>query len=78
MHSTITSKYQTTIPKKIREQLNLSVKDTLEWKIVKGEIIISPSSQSKFLSFRGKIRTDPGSISEDIQAARKHIAKSNL
>lgn len=35
MQSIITSKYQTTIPKAIRENLGLSVKDALEWKVEK-------------------------------------------
>ena len=33
MQSIITSKYQTTIPKAIREYIGLSVKDALEWKV---------------------------------------------
>jgi bifunctional DNA-binding transcriptional regulator/antitoxin component of YhaV-PrlF toxin-antitoxin module len=77
MHSTITSKFQTTIPKKIREQLKLSVKDLLEWKIINDQIVISASARSKFLSFRGRIKTGTGNISEDIQAARERIAESN-
>ena len=32
MKSKITSKYQTTIPRKIRDKLNLSVSDSVEWK----------------------------------------------
>ena len=36
MRSIITSKFQTTIPKAVRENLKLSVKDALEWKIVRG------------------------------------------
>jgi AbrB family looped-hinge helix DNA binding protein len=32
MQSVITSKYQTTIPKAIREKIGLSVKDALDWK----------------------------------------------
>ena len=36
MHSVVTSKYQTIIPKGIRSQLRLSVGDTLEWKIENG------------------------------------------
>jgi AbrB family looped-hinge helix DNA binding protein len=33
MQSVITSKYQTTIPKAVREKLGLSVKDALDWKV---------------------------------------------
>ena len=38
MQSLITSKYQTTIPKAIRENLGLAVKDALEWKLEKGKV----------------------------------------
>ena len=40
MQSLITSKYQTTIPKAIRENLGLSVKDALEWKLEKGKVTL--------------------------------------
>ncbi|MCI5132594.1 MAG: AbrB/MazE/SpoVT family DNA-binding domain-containing protein, partial [Candidatus Electrothrix sp. EH2] len=48
MQTVITSKFQTTIPKKIREKLLLSVKDTLNWEIEDGRIIVSPM-QTDFL-----------------------------
>ena len=70
MQSVITSKFRTTIPKKVRERLNLSVYDTLEWKIDRGKIVVSPV-QKKFLEYRNKIKTGPGKIEEDIKQARK-------
>jgi AbrB family looped-hinge helix DNA binding protein len=70
MQSTITSKFQTTIPKQIRESLNLSVKDMLEWKIVNGKIIVVPAVQAKFLNYKNSIKTGPGNILNDIQKAR--------
>jgi len=70
MQSTITSKFQTTIPKQIRESLNLSVKDRLEWNIVNGKIIVIPALETKFLNYKNSIKTGPGSISSDIQNAR--------
>ena len=42
MQSVITSKYQTTIPKDVRDRLKLSVHDTLEWKIEEGKIVVLP------------------------------------
>jgi AbrB family looped-hinge helix DNA binding protein len=70
MQSVITSKFQTTIPKDVRERLKLSIHDTLEWKIDRGKIVVLPV-QKKFLEYRNKIKTGPGKIEEDIKQARK-------
>ncbi len=42
MQSVITSKFQTTIPKDVRERLKLSIHDTLEWKIDRAKIVVLP------------------------------------
>jgi AbrB family looped-hinge helix DNA binding protein len=70
MQTVITSKFQTTIPKKIREKLLLSVKDSLDWKIENDRIIISPM-QTDFLKYQNSIQTGNGDIAEDIKSARK-------
>ena len=70
MQSVITSKFQTTIPKDVRERLKLSIRDTLEWKIDRGKIVVLPV-QKKFLEYRNKIKTGPGKIADDIEQARK-------
>jgi bifunctional DNA-binding transcriptional regulator/antitoxin component of YhaV-PrlF toxin-antitoxin module len=69
MQTVITSKFQTTISKKIREKLLLSVKDTLNWEIEDGRIILSPM-QTDFLQHKNSVRIGSGDIVEDIQAAR--------
>lgn len=69
MLSTITSKYQTTIPKAVREQLGLSVQDTLEWRMEQGRVVVSPA-EARFLRFKNSVRVGPGNIAEDIAAAR--------
>ena len=69
MQSVITSKFQTTIPKAVRENLKLSVRDSLEWKIEKGKVVIYPS-QKKFLQYRNAVKTGRGNISADIERAR--------
>lgn len=74
MRTIITSKYQTTIPKPIREAMNLSVSDTIEWKIENGKIIMIPSKKH-FLKFRNTVRVGPGNIQADIKSARKIMAK---
>lgn len=73
MQTVITSKFQTTIPKKIREKLLLSVKDTLDWKIEDGRIIVS-SMQTHFLERKNTIHTGPGDIEKDIETARMNRA----
>ena len=70
MQSVITSKFQTTIPKDVRERLKLSIHDTLEWKVDRGKIVVLPV-QKKFLEYRNKIKTGPGKIEKDIEQARK-------
>ncbi len=70
MQTVITSKFQTTIPKKIREKLLLSVKDSLDWKIEDGRIIVSPM-QTEFLKHKNSIHIGVGDIAEDIKTARK-------
>jgi AbrB family looped-hinge helix DNA binding protein len=75
MQSIITSKYQTTIPKTIRENIGLSVKDVLEWRVEKGKIIISPA-KAKFLQYQNSIKTGQGDIAKDIEDARNlHLEK---
>ena len=70
MQSIITSKYQTTIPKAIRENIGLSVKDALDWKVERGRIVVSRVKQN-FLKYRNSIKTGPGNIAGDIEVARK-------
>ena len=70
MRSIITSKFQTTIPKGVRERLKRSIHDTLEWKVEKGKIVVFPV-QAKFLKYRDRIKAGPGKIEDDIKQARK-------
>lgn len=69
MNSTVTVKYQTTIPKAVREQLGISINDALEWVVKKGKAVVRPV-HSDFLAYRGIIKTGTGDIASDIQAAR--------
>ena len=70
MKSKITSKYQITIPREIRDRLHLSVSDSIEWKIEKNRILVEPVNKS-FLKYKGSIKIDSGNIKEDILKARK-------
>ncbi len=73
MKTVVTSKFQTTIPKKIREELGISVHDALEWEVRGGEIVVRPVS-SRFLDFRGAVKVGPGDIEKDIEEAKKRWA----
>jgi len=70
MRTTITSKYQTTIPKVIREDLSLSIHDTLEWNVEDGKIVVLPM-QKNFLKFRNTVKTGAGDIENDIKLSIK-------
>ncbi len=74
MKSTITSKFQTTIPKAIREGLKLSVNDTLDWELKNGKVAVK-TVQNKFLDHRNSIQVGQGNITEDISKARVTIAE---
>jgi AbrB family looped-hinge helix DNA binding protein len=77
MQSVITSKFQTTIPKAVRERLKLSVHDTLEWKVDRGKIVVLPV-QKDFLKYRNRIKTGPGKIEDDIKLAHQNRLKKYL
>jgi len=77
MRTVITSKYQTTIPKSIREDLDISIHDTLEWKVENGRILVLPM-QKNFLKFRNSVKTGSGNIDEDIKLSRKRRAERYL
>ncbi|MDH5718612.1 MAG: AbrB/MazE/SpoVT family DNA-binding domain-containing protein [Spirochaetia bacterium] len=68
MKSKITSKYQTTIPKEVREKLKLSVSDSIEWEVENDKIVIKPA-KSKILNFMGIIKVGKGNIKNDIKKA---------
>ena len=70
MKSTITSKFQTTIPKAIREGLKLSTNDSLDWELDDGKVVLKPV-YNRFLDYRNSIQVGKGDISADISGIRK-------
>jgi AbrB family looped-hinge helix DNA binding protein len=70
MNSTVTSKFQTTIPKSVREKLGISVNDSLEWIVEKGKITVRPL-HGDFLRYQGSVHKGTGDIAEDIRTARE-------
>ena len=75
--STITSKYQTTVPKEVREKLGLRPQDVLRWEVVGDMIRILPA-QRGFLERRGSIRVGKGSVVDDIRRARKMRGRKDV
>ena len=67
--STITSKYQTTVPKEVRQKLGLRPRDVLCWEVVGGDVRIVPARRS-FLDRRGSLHVGPGSVVEDVRRVR--------
>jgi AbrB family looped-hinge helix DNA binding protein len=70
MNSTVTTKYQTTIPKAVREKLGISVNDSLEWVVEKGRAVVHPV-HSDFLRYQGSVKIGAGDIAADIRSARE-------
>jgi AbrB family looped-hinge helix DNA binding protein len=74
MFSKITSKFQITIPREVRKLLRLSRNDSIEWKFEKGTVTVRPARKS-FLAFEGTVKTGPGDIDQDIEAAKRARAR---
>ena len=70
IRSKITSKYQITIPKEVRDLLKVSETDILEWHIRKEGIFVD-SAQKPFLKFHGFFPPEKGSTKADIAKAWK-------
>lgn len=69
MNSTITSKFQTTIPKAVREQLGIRVNDAIEWRVLSGKAEVVPV-HAGFLKHRNTVHVGKGDIRADLAAAR--------
>ncbi len=74
MQTKITSKFQTTIPKKVREKLKLSVHDSLEWHVERGKITVLPLHKN-FLLRKNSVKIGSGDIDKDISLARERRAE---
>ena len=75
MISKITSKYQITIPKRIRNKLKLRISDTIKWKIENEKVVIELSNKP-FLKHKARIDVGPGDTKEDIRKAREARANT--
>jgi antitoxin PrlF len=68
--STLTSKGQTTVPKEVREALDLEVGDKLSWQIEKGKVTVTTERPS-FFRWEGFIKTSSGEVVREVAEARK-------
>jgi len=74
MQSLITSKYQVTIPKKIREKLKLAIHDTLAWEIQEDKVLVYPV-QKRFLQYQNSVKVGSGCLRDDVEQARHQQAE---
>jgi len=70
LRSKITSKFQITIPKEIRESLKLGQSDVLEWKLDKNGVHVE-AADKPFLKYGGFLKIPPGDTKQDIKLSRK-------
>lgn len=75
--STITVKFQTTVPKEIREKLGVGPGDVLKWEIL-GDHVQVATAESAFLLREGRIKVGPGDPVKDVQKARKLMGLKGL
>jgi len=68
--STLTSKGQTTVPKEVREALDLSVGDKLTWEIRGGKVAIT-TDRPAFYRWEGFIKNSSGDVVKEMAEARK-------
>lgn len=74
--STITAKYQTTVPKEVREH-GVGPSDVLQWEVVGSQARVTASSRA-FLKRQGSIKVGPGDPVEDVRKARKLMGIEKL
>jgi AbrB family looped-hinge helix DNA binding protein len=68
--STLTSKGQTTVPKEVREALDLDAGDTLTWEIRGGRVAVT-TKRPAFYRWEGIIKKSSGNVVKEIEEARK-------
>lgn len=68
--STITSKGQTTVPKEVREVLNVDTGDKLTWEIKGGRVSVTTERPALY-RWKGAIKHGPVDAVEAVAEARK-------
>jgi len=75
--STLTAKYQTTVPKEVREKLHARPSDVLQWEVA-GDHVRVTVAPSDFLSLQGRFKVGPGDPVEDVRRAREFMGTEDL
>jgi AbrB family looped-hinge helix DNA binding protein len=70
LRSKITSKFQITIPKEVRDSLKLGEADVLEWRLDESGIHVE-AADKPFLKYGGFLNTGCGDTKEDVKLGRK-------
>jgi AbrB family looped-hinge helix DNA binding protein len=68
--STITSKGQTTVPKEVRDALNLTPGDKLTWEVNGGRVAIT-TERPAFFRWEGVVKHGPRDVVKAVEEARK-------
>ena len=68
--STLTSKGQTTVPKEVRDALDLDVGAKLTWEIRGGKVAVT-TERPAFYRWEGFIKNSSGDVVRDIEEARR-------
>lgn len=70
LRSKITSKFQITIPKEVRDTLKLGMADVLEWHVDKKGVHVE-AAEKPFLKHMGTLDVDSADVRGDIRKAWK-------
>ena len=68
--STLTSKGQTTVPKEVRDALDLDVGDKLTWEVRGGKVAVT-TERPAFYRWEGIIKNSSGDVVKEMEQARK-------
>ena len=68
--STITSKGQTTVPKEVRDALDLDTGDKLNWEVRGGRVAIA-TERPAFFRWEGVVKHGPRDVVKAVHEARK-------
>jgi antitoxin PrlF len=67
--STLTSKGQTTVPKEVRDALDLDAGDKLTWEIRGGRVAVT-TERPAFYRWEGVIKNSSGDVVKEMEEAR--------
>jgi len=72
--STITGKYQTTVPAEVRERLGVRPGDVLRWEVEDDHVRVTAATPA-FLALQGRFKVGPGDPVEDVRQVRTGLRR---